>query len=98
MSFTEHMNINCRFIKTNSMKSLVASILLLFIAAASVAQQKGTITDYPLDDTIKAVQFMAEINVQAFNEKKSLNAGIGTDIVGISLVNSKKGEKSIQFY
>lgn len=80
------------------MKRLIPFILFLLITGASEAQQKGSFTNYGLDDSIKAVQFMAEINVQAFNEKKLLNTGIGTDMVSISLVNDKKGKKSIRFY
>lgn len=48
---------------------------------------KDSVIYYSLPDSVKAVQFMAEINVQAYNKKKFCSAGIKTDAVSLTLQN-----------
>ena len=73
---------------------VIASSLLLssFINAAD----KDSTVNYKLPDSVKVVQFMAEINVQTISTKKEVFAGIKTDAVKLSL-ESDKNEKEIVF-
>jgi FKBP-type peptidyl-prolyl cis-trans isomerase FkpA len=67
---------------------------LLFLSAK--ATDKDSTVYYNLSDSVKAVQFMAEINVHGLNRKKIFHTGIKTDIVSISFA-AYKGEKIISF-
>lgn len=91
-------NFNCRFIQTNlCMKYYTLPVLTcLFIVSAKAADKDSTVY-YHLPDSVKAVQFMAEVNVQSYNEKKYCSAGIKTDAVSLTLRNYK-GRRGIYFY
>lgn len=78
------------------MKRMLTCFLILSVSVSSKASDKDSTIFYNLPDSVKAVQFMAEINVQAINSKKEMFAGIQTDIVSLSL-ESDKGEKEIVF-
>ena len=77
------------------MKKQLLILVLFFISRYSDAQSQKTMP-FALDDSVKAVQFMAEINVQSINTKKEVFAGIKTDAVKLSL-ESEKDEKEIVF-
>lgn len=87
---------NCRFMKTSFMKSLLLSVFVLVCCLSSKATSKDSTVMYDLPDSVKAVQFMAEINVQSLNNKKLSSAGIRTDIVTLSLKNYG-GKRRISF-
>lgn len=50
---------------------------------------------YNLHDSVKAMQFMAEVNVKSENSKKELFAGIKTDVVKLSLESDKTGKEIV---
>jgi FKBP-type peptidyl-prolyl cis-trans isomerase FkpA len=74
---------------------LLAVLSFLLITSASAADKDSTVF-YNLPDSVKAVQFMAEVNVHEFNRKRYFNAGIKTDMVSVSL-NSDKEKRFISF-
>ena len=76
------------------MKKQLLILVLFFISRYSDAQSQKTIP-FALDDSVKAVQFMAEINVQSINTKKEVFAGIKTDAVKLSLESDKKGREIV---
>lgn len=74
-------------------------IFLLLVTSSSVkASAKDSTINYMLPDSVKAVQFMAEINVKAINSKKEHFAGIKTDMVKLSLEADKKGREIVFEY
>ncbi len=78
------------------MKNYLLPSLLFLISLSAKAIDKDSTLYYPLPDSVKAVQFMAEIHVQAVNTKKEVFAGIKTDVVKLSLEADKK-EREIVF-
>ncbi len=60
---------------------LISLISLSFLAVA----QKEKITLLELPDSIRAVQFMAEINVQELKTHREVSLGIKTDLVSVAL-------------
>ncbi len=72
------------------MKKHICFFLLLLISTVTNATVKDSTILYYLPDSVKAVQFMAEINVTAINNKKEAFAGIKTDLVKLSLEADKK--------
>ena len=67
------------------MKKYLFAVLLLMLFHSALASVKDSTVYYNLPDSVKAVQFMAEINMQAVPGKKEVFAGIKTDAVKISL-------------
>lgn len=78
------------------MKNYFAIIVSLALSSFINAADKDSTVNYNLPDSIKIVQFMAEINVQTITTKKEVFAGIKTDIVKLAL-ESDKNEKEIVF-
>ena len=78
------------------MKNIFVTGLLLFSLIASNACDTDSTISYNLPDTLKAIQFMAEIRLDAVNTKKEVAAGIKTDLVSLSIESDKK-EKEITF-
>jgi len=78
------------------MKHYLLSVFLVILSLSINATDKDSTIYYNLPDSVKAVQFMAEINVQAITSKKEVFAGIKTDAVKLSL-ESDKNEKEIVF-
>lgn len=73
-------------------------VLLISLMTAFFSQaQKGDVTKYPLDDSIKAVQLMAEFKI-GFVGKKELELGISTDVVKLSIESNKKSKKIVFEY
>jgi len=73
---------------------LTAFSFLLFLSA-NATDQDSTVS-YNLPDSVRAVQFLAEITVTAVTGKKESFAGIKTDIVQLSL-EAEKNEREIVF-
>ena len=78
------------------MKKHLCFCLLLLISTITNATVKDSTILYNLPDSVKAVQFMAEINVTAIKNKKEAFAGIKTDVVKLSL-ESDKNNRAIVF-
>jgi hypothetical protein len=64
------------------------------IANATINIKDSTII-YNLPDSLKAFQFMAEINIHAINTTKESFTGIKTDLVKLSLESGKKGKEIV---
>ena len=77
------------------MKRHLNICLLLCISTITNATVKDSTIVYPLPDSVKAVQFMAEINVTAINSNREAFAGIKTDMVKLSLESDKKGKEIV---
>jgi hypothetical protein len=75
------------------MKRNLAFTFLFFIGLNSFATRKDSIIYYQLPDSIKATQFMTEINVKSFDARKYFNAGIMTDAVSISISSNGNRKK-----
>jgi FKBP-type peptidyl-prolyl cis-trans isomerase FkpA len=72
-------------------------VTLSFFSFLSVkATDKDSTVNYDLPDSVKAVQFMAEINVLAITGNKEVSAGIQTDAVKLSIEADRK-EREIVF-
>jgi len=90
-------DINCRFIQTSLyMKNYLTLAFVFFLFLSAKATDKDSTVNYNLPDSVKAVQFMAEINVRSINTKKEVFAGIKTDVVRISLESDRK-ERTVVF-
>ena len=76
-------------------KTLILVLPFFFFHSAN-ANDKDSTVNYYLPDSVKAVQFMAEINVQSINGNKESFTGIKTDAVKLSLESDKK-QRSIVF-
>lgn len=70
------------------MKKYWSIILLLCLATISNATVKDSTIIYPLPDSVKAVQFMAEISIGDFaGKQKVCRAGIKTNVVSLYIDN-----------
>ncbi|MBL7724872.1 MAG: FKBP-type peptidyl-prolyl cis-trans isomerase [Chitinophagaceae bacterium] len=78
------------------MKNILFTGLLLFSFITNNAADTDSTISYNLPDTLKAIQFLAEIKIDAVNTKKEVAAGIKTDLVSLSIESDKK-EKEITF-
>ena len=76
-------------------KILLSSIVTISSLFAYAADTDSTI-HFNLPDTVKAVQFLAEIRIDDVNSKKEVQAGIRTDLVKLSL-EADKNEREIVF-
>lgn len=72
-------------------------VLILAYSFTLKASIKDTTINYNLPDSVKAVQFMAEIKVNSYNTKKWFNLGIKTDAASITMRPGRKGGSFI-FY
>ena len=77
------------------MKKNLFICLMLCSSTITNATVKDSTIVYYLPDSVKVVQFMAEINVTAINSKKEAFAGIKTDIVKLSLESDKEGKEIV---
>ncbi len=78
------------------MKNFAIVLVLLLTGSSVKAGDKDSTVYYNLPDSIKAVQFLAEINIKVVNTRKEVVAGIQTDVVKLALEAGKK-ERSIVF-
>ncbi len=79
-----------------SMKQFTLILLVCFICSASGAADRDSIYYYNLPDSVKASQFLAEINIQDYPSRREAFAGISARFVRLSLEADKK-EKEIVF-
>ncbi len=77
------------------MKKILFVAFYVCLLTISNATIKDSTIIYDLPDSVKVVQFMAEINVTATNSKKEAFAGIKTDIVKLYLESDKKGKEIV---
>jgi hypothetical protein len=75
--------------------NLLTAISFFLFLSVSASDRDSTVS-YHLPDSIRAVQFMAEITVTAVTGKKESFTGIQTDIVKLSL-EAEKNEREIVF-
>ena len=59
------------------------------------ATPKDSTLRYDLPDSVRAVQFISTLSIPSFNDKKEMEAGIGTDVVRLSLENEKSSKKIV---
>lgn len=78
------------------MKFTFFSILLLLCFLHTNATDKDSTTNYILPDSVKAIQFMAEINIKTVTTSKEIFVGIKTDVLKFSL-ESDKSERTVVF-
>jgi FKBP-type peptidyl-prolyl cis-trans isomerase FkpA len=76
-------------------KFICLLLTCLFIQQISAVEKDSTVT-FSLPDSLKAISFMAEINIQSINSSKEQFAGIKTDLVKLSLETEEK-KKSVVF-
>ncbi|NOT50843.1 MAG: DUF3472 domain-containing protein [Chitinophagaceae bacterium] len=69
------------------MKKYLFVVLCVISFSSANAADKDSTVYYNLPDSIKAVQFMAEINIHDYDQRKNCFIGIKTDAVAISMVN-----------
>jgi hypothetical protein len=72
------------------MRSFFFFLAIFLISLPVHASDKDSTINYTLPDSVRAVSYMADITVNAFNEKKGVSAGIKTDKVSVTLHSSKK--------
>lgn len=73
---------------------LCAMAFLLFINAR--AANKDSTIHYNIPDTVKAIAFLADVNIQTITGKKEAYAGIRTDLVSLAFETDKQS-KEISF-
>jgi FKBP-type peptidyl-prolyl cis-trans isomerase FkpA len=73
-------------------------VLLLLLSNSIKASDKDSTVYYSIPDSLKAVQFMAEVTVKRADGKKIVQAGIKTDAVCLMLRKYIGGSKAICFY
>lgn len=81
----------------NPMKKQLLFLATIIISSCSWAGNKDSTIYYNLPDSVKAVQYMAEINVQKIGKQKNVFAGIKTDAVTLQLADLK-GSRRIEFW
>src|SRR6187402_1964895 len=79
------------------MKQLLTITLLLLSFLISCANTKDSIIYYSLPDSVKAISFMAEMSIPAYEKKKSFKAGIKTD-AAILTIENRNGRRGIEFH
>ncbi|MBP8114899.1 MAG: FKBP-type peptidyl-prolyl cis-trans isomerase [Chitinophagaceae bacterium] len=77
------------------MKNSLIILSILFAAISTKAADKDSTVTYNLPDSIKAVQFMADIRIKDFYEKKSCRTGIKTNVVHLYIDNYGKTKRVI---
>jgi FKBP-type peptidyl-prolyl cis-trans isomerase FkpA len=78
------------------MKKVLLSTAGLLITILSMANDKDSTIVYHLPDSVKAIQFMADINISSISAIREARTGIQTDIVKLYL-EADKDEKEIVF-
>lgn len=77
------------------MKRTLIFAYFIFIGLKTFATEKDPVVYYPyqLPDSVKAIQFMAEINVETFDARKMFSTGIRTDVAILSMATDGKKKK-----
>jgi len=81
------------------MKHYLVSVIVILFSQSIKASDKDSTIYYHLSDSIKAVQFMAEVTVKRSDDKKFCVAGIRTDAVSLTLkkYTGRRNRKGISF-
>jgi FKBP-type peptidyl-prolyl cis-trans isomerase FkpA len=74
-------------------KKITSSTLLLLVALMALATPKDTTTNYNLPDSVKAVQFLAELSVGDFEKKKHFKGGVSINSYSLYIDNYWKTKK-----
>lgn len=77
------------------MKKFILILPAFIITLSVLANDKDSTIYYTLPDSVKAVSFMATVQVQAVDDRKEVFAGIKTDLVVLSLEADKKGREIV---
>lgn len=77
------------------MKNFLLSLFAIICFTSLKATIKDSTIQYFLPDSVKAVQFLAEIKVQGINGNKELFTGIKTNQVKLMLESDKKGKEIV---
>ena len=72
------------------MKNFLFPVLVFLLSLSAKATDKDSVVYYNLPDSVKAVQFIADVQVKDFNSKKRFGTGIKTDAVTLSINNFNK--------
>jgi FKBP-type peptidyl-prolyl cis-trans isomerase FkpA len=72
------------------------TIVIMLLHLSLWANDKDSTINYALPDSIRAVQFIAELTIHKIESKREVYAGIRTDVVSLSL-QSDRNEKEIGF-
>ncbi|MBL7746342.1 MAG: FKBP-type peptidyl-prolyl cis-trans isomerase [Chitinophagaceae bacterium] len=78
------------------MKKLLLSTLLIAASTTGRAADKDSTINYLLPDSVKAVSFLADVEVRAVKGRKEVITGIQTDMVRLYL-ETEKDEKEVVF-
>lgn len=79
------------------MRLYLTTIFILFASLPTKATGKDSTFYYNLPDSVKAVQFMAEVSVQSYDKNKRFELGIKTDTVRLLMTSTRQGKYFI-FY
>jgi FKBP-type peptidyl-prolyl cis-trans isomerase FkpA len=78
------------------MKYCLIFIGLFFVDIDSHAAGKDSVVKYPIPDSVKAISFIADVNVHSINGGKEASAGIRTAMASIFL-EAEKNKRQIVF-
>jgi len=78
------------------MKYYLLPVLTFLLFVSAKAADKDSTVYYNLPDSVKAIQFMVEVNVKSYDKKEYINVGIRTNEVSLSL-SAYRRQKAIYF-
>lgn len=78
------------------MKYCLILLSVFSVSIVSYAAGKDSTIHYPLPDSVKAISFIADVNIRSATIKKLVAAGIRTEMVSLSL-EGKKNKKNVVF-
>lgn len=67
------------------MKAYLIAAYIFLGSLSATATSKDSTVHYNLPDSVKAVQFMAEVNIKSFNKHRHLYTGIITDVTSLEV-------------
>jgi FKBP-type peptidyl-prolyl cis-trans isomerase FkpA len=77
------------------MKHLLLCTLACLMLAVTHAANKDSTISYTIPDSVKAISFLADINIQTVTGKKETYAGIRTDLVTLAFEADKESKEII---
>jgi FKBP-type peptidyl-prolyl cis-trans isomerase FkpA len=77
------------------MNKIFLSFFLLVSVSIKAAIRDST-TRYPLPDSVRVAQFMAEVKIESNDDKRPFSAGIATDLAGI-YIKANKRKRTLAF-
>ncbi len=79
------------------MKKCLLIVLASLLYHFSGASDKDSTIYYNLPDSVKAIQYLAEVRVDNSTDAKFIFTGIRTDVVSLELAKYRNGEKAVRF-